>query len=628
MRRRPAQEALGLRFDAIPLSGRVALGLALAALWLLGRRYGGFTHDASLYAVQGLRVLDPASFAKDLFFVHGAQDAYTVFPRIYALLIGAFGAGRAALIVTVAGQIAFFAAAAVLVFRISAGQARWWSLALLAAVSGYYGGVGVFRIAEPFATARTLSEPLVLAALGLTLASRHLTAISALAAAAALHPLVAAPGIAVVFFWHASVRPRLIWSIPALAGLMLAAAVVWPEITLHFDPQWLAAVQDRSPHLFVLQWLLPDWSRFLWGLCVSWIAVRFVDTAVRRLVLAVAAIGMAGVAASWIAVDLLDSAMAAGLQMWRAHWLMHFLAIVLVPAAVAGLWRSGNAARAAAVCVAASFCFGRAELPASAALAALAVALDASERRWPGWMGEGIFRLTLLGVTCAASVGLLFEFQSRLPPIYGAIGSPVWTDYVHAAASVGGLLPLAGALWLAACSRFALAAVSISAATFALSIAAWDARVPWARFVEQASVGANPFRDALPSGAQVFWPGVHGRVWLALGTPTWFSADQGAGIVFSRAAAIEYAGRKRASRDLIAANENCSFTGPGRCSIEPQRARALCERRDGPDYLVLDSRINGQASIDWPLPAGVLPGVQHLHLFSCRDLAGNEKGRH
>src|SRR3972149_5187487 len=181
MRHRPAQEVLGLRFDAIPLSGRIALGLALAALWLLGRRYGGFTHDASLYAVQGLRVLDHASFAKDLFFVHGAQDAYTAFPRIYALLIGAFGAGSAALAVTVVGLIAFFTAAAALVFRIAAGQARWWSLALLAVTSGYYGGVGVFRLAEPFATARTLSEPLVPAALGCTLASRHRIAIAALA---------------------------------------------------------------------------------------------------------------------------------------------------------------------------------------------------------------------------------------------------------------------------------------------------------------------------------------------------------------------------------------------------------------------------------------------------------------
>ena len=159
MTAKPGQEALGLRFDRLPPMACLALALALGALWLLGRRYGGFTHDASIYALQGLRVLSPESFAKDLFFLHGSQDAYTVFPRLYALLIAVFGAGTAAMVVTIAGQLGFVAAAAALVARLPAGQVRWWSLALLATVSGYYGGVGVFRFAEPFATARTLAEP-------------------------------------------------------------------------------------------------------------------------------------------------------------------------------------------------------------------------------------------------------------------------------------------------------------------------------------------------------------------------------------------------------------------------------------------------------------------------------------
>jgi len=207
--------------------------------------------------------VDPASFAGDLFFLHGAQDAFTLFPQIYAVLIGAFGAGNAAMAVTVTGQIAFFAAAGALVLRIATGQARWWSMALLAMASGYYGGVGVFRLAEPFATARTLSEPLVLAALAFTLASRHRVAAAALAAALVLHPLVAAPGIASVFLWHAAERPRMLWWIPLLAVLVLAAGILWPGFSLRFDPQWLAAVLERTPHLFVSQWLLPDWSRLL-----------------------------------------------------------------------------------------------------------------------------------------------------------------------------------------------------------------------------------------------------------------------------------------------------------------------------------------------------------------------------
>jgi hypothetical protein len=627
MRNTPVHEVPGQRFDRLSPAAYAALALSLGALWLLGRRYGGFVHDASIYALQGLRVLDPDSFAGDLFFQYGSQDAYTVFPRIYALLIGAFGAGNAAMTITVAGQTAFFAAAAALVLRICAGPARWWSLALLAIVSGYYGGVGVFRLAEPFATARTLAEPLVLAGLGCTLASRHLVAIAALAIAAALHPLVAAPGIVAVFLWHAIARPRLLWLIPVFAGLIPACAVVWPGLMLRFDQSWLAAVQERSPHLFVSRWLLPDWSRFVWGLCVAWIAARFVDATVRRLVLAVASVALVGVAASWIAVDLLDYAFVAGLQLWRAHWLMHFFAIVFVPVATAGLWRSGSAGRAAAACIVASCCFGRAELPVSIVLVALAIVLDASQRRWPGWMGDGLLRLTLLATLCAASVGLLFEIQFRLPLAYSVIRPPAWTDYVNAATTVGGLLPLAFILWMAACSRFAYAAAGLAAAAFAASIAVWDARAPWPRFIEQASVGANPFRGVPPPGAQVFWPGSYGRTWLALGRPAWFTDDQGAGLVFNRQTATEYASRKLASRDLQSAIENCAMIEQPACRIDVRPARELCARRDGPDYLVLNARIDGYSVIEWSLPPDIGPGRQSLFLYSCLELAGKEKGR-
>lgn len=598
----------------------------MAAFWLLGRRYPGITHDAILYALLGLHRLDPGSFARDLFFAHGSQDAYTAFPFLYAPLIDALGVGGAAMAVTIAGQIAFAAAAVAFVLQIAAGPARWWSLALLAASSGYYGGVGVFRFAEPFATARTLAEPLVLAAFACTLASRHRTALIALAVAAVLHPLVAAPGIAMVFLWHAVARPRMLWTVPIFLGLVLAVIALRPGLWLSFDPSWLAVVLDRTPHLLISQWLLPDWSRFVWGLCVAWLGSRFVEAPVRRLVFSVAAAGLAGVAASWIAVDLLGSATAAGLQLWRAHWPLHFVAIVLVPVATLALWRSGNASRAAAACIAASCCFGRAGLPAAALLAILAVVLDASRQRWPAWMSESALRLILLAVLGTAAAGLLSEILSRLPPVYGA-RRPAWTAYVHALASVGGVLPLAVALWLAAYSRFAMAGAGVAAAALAVSVAAWDARTPWHRFIERARAGDNPFREQLPPGAQVYWSGSFGKSWLALGRPTWISVDQGAGIVFNRETALHYAARMRAAVDLQASIDRCALVEQPACRIDARPARELCNRQDGPDYLVLNARIEGYPATEWPLPPEIGPGRQSLFLYDCRDVGGRRGSR-
>ena len=235
-------------------------------------------------------------------------------------------------------------------------------------------------------------------------------------------------------------------------------------------------------------------------------------------------------------------------------------------------------------------------------------------------MGEQVFRFALLGILGVASTGLLFEVQSRLPSVYGATQAALWTDYVNAAGSVGGLLPLAALLMLAACSRFATAAAVVAAAILALGVAAWDARVPWARFIERSSTQANPFRAALPPGAVVFWPGPHGRVWLALGAPTWFSVDQGAGVVFSRETAVEYDRRKIATRDLRSSMEYCAQVATQTCRIDPRLLRALCELPGGPDYAVLNARIEGPAAIEWPLPPEIGPGRQLLYLYACRDV--------
>jgi hypothetical protein len=221
----------------------------------------------------------------------------------------------------------------------------------------------------------------------------------------------------------------------------------------------------------------------------------------------------------------------------------------------------------------------------------------------------------------------MFDMQARLPAVYGATQAPSWPDYVNVVASVGGLLPLAALVWVLAYSRYAGLAPVLAASAFVVCIAAWDARKPWPRFLEQASAGANPFRAALPRNAQVYWYGPYGKTWLVLGRPTWFSIDQGAGIVFNRQTAIEYAGRKAASENLQSAIENCAMVEPPACRIGDRPARELCNRQDGPDYLVLNARVEGYAAVEWPLPPEIGPGRQSLFLYACREFAGNEKGR-
>jgi hypothetical protein len=189
--------------------------------------------------------------------------------------------------------------------------------------------------------------------------------------------------------------------------------------------------------------------------------------------------------------------------------------------------------------------------------------------------------------------------------------------------SLGGLVPLALVLWLAACTRFYVAAAALAAAALLGSVAVWDARTPWSRFVEQAAAQQNPFRSALAPQAQVFWSDPNAPVWLALGTAAWFSVDQGAGIAFSRATAMEYDARKRSSESLRGRIQNCAMAYPADCRIDGRVAIALCRQLAGPDYLVLNGLIDGQgARAHWRMPAEIGARRPTLHLYSCRDLAG------
>jgi hypothetical protein len=223
----------------------------------------------------------------------------------------------------------------------------------------------------------------------------------------------------------------------------------------------------------------------------------------------------------------------------------------------------------------------------------------------------------------AASIGLLLDLQSRLPSAYGVIQPASWADYLPTVGSLGGLLPLATLLWLAACSRFYVAAAALGAAAVLGSVAVWDARAPWSRFLEQAAGLQNPIREALAPQAQVFWSDPNGPVWLVLGTATWFSVDQGAGIAFSRATAMEYEARKQASEPLRSRIQNCAVAYPAECRIDGQAAIALCGRRAGPDYLVLNNLIDGHSpKARWRMPGAIGLHRPPLHLYSCRDLAG------
>lgn len=598
--------------------------MTLVTVWLLGRPYKGITHDATLYLAQGLRQLSPAAFSGDIFFAFGSQDAFSAFSLIYAQAIAACGPAFAAMLLTVLGQITFILATWLLVRTLMVGVSRWWALVLLASLSGYYGGLGIFRLAEPFGTARSLAEPLAIASLAALMSSRWSAATVLLALAAVMHPLVAIPALAVAIVYAMTQRDSgsLASSIKiAMAAtlIIIGTSTVSGEAT-YFDFLWRTAVKDRSPHLFLLGWEAPDWSRIIWGATVAILAREYLSTEGRRLVAASVAVCLAGLAGSLLAVDVLDSASFAALQMWRAHWLLTLLAVLLIPVLVSGSWQSGNAGKTAAGCIIASCCFARPELPASAFLAIVAAFLLYRERHCPGWFPEWLLKPALVLTACVAATGTLFDIQLRQPLAYGPIQPEEWTGLFAMVGAQGVLILMATCIFLLAKSRLVALTTVAALMLFIPSVVAWDSRSEWTRALETAADDGHPFRAHVREGDEVFWPAASTPAWVVLHTRSWFTGDQGAGIVFHRETAMSYENRRTASLPLRQSIDNCSLSSDPACKVDLVRARALCERADHPDFLALAGQIDATPLSRWPMPGYLGFGPGWINLHACRDL--------
>src|SRR5690606_25911611 len=81
------------------------------AMLLFLHRNWGIDHDAALYLGQGLVLRWPEIFAHDLFFIHGNQGRYTLFPWLLAQTFDSFDPAHLFLWGGLAGLLLFAAAA-------------------------------------------------------------------------------------------------------------------------------------------------------------------------------------------------------------------------------------------------------------------------------------------------------------------------------------------------------------------------------------------------------------------------------------------------------------------------------------------------------------------------------------
>ena len=571
--------------------------MAVAAVYAIGHPYLGLVGDAVLYLGRSLADLDPGGVGRDIVFANDGQSRFSIFSRLVDPLVAALGAEHAGIVVALGAVACLFASTLALAHALAVERRLAIAIAVTAAVMPTTYGAGIFRFAEAGAVPRPFAEAAVMAALAALLAGRPLAAGLFLAAALAIHPLMAMAGIGTVLVllaWRRDARASLatIAVFAGAAGVAVALGVagvpLLDRLVVRVDPDWLGMLTARSPYLFPSLWQ----------------ASAFVAPLVQATTIALAAWHAVAIsafvqlAAAAVLGDALHELLAIQGQGWRALWLLAVLGTFCLPLVASELWREGAKARVVLALL------GMAWLcPLGLAGSLLVCGAALALRAYPGalpirdkhaiWMLAGVAAVSLAS-TALGAIGWA-----------GAIARGPWNGslaFVTALQADLAVAPLwiATVTWLLASPRFRPALVGFAAlAAVMAATVTWDARASVGLFGNQDGFAA---RTDVPGArsSEVLVIGGLASSWFALGRPQYFSPEQGVSIVFSRPLAMEWRRRALALGELGLAPHNVlrpwePLSATDHIVVTAAKIDALCRRADAPAAVVVPDRDDAPA---------------------------------
>lgn len=617
----PAVRAAGI-LTPTRVSG-VGIFLIILAFWMLRHPYEGLVHDSVLYAFAALARLHPASLGRDIYLSVGVQDRHTLFSPLAAAIIRIAGLDRATALITFAAQMAFFSSAWLVARRLMSPAEALLSTALLVVLPPTYGDGHIFSYAESFMTARLPSEVLVLGALAAALGDRPLLGVVCLAAAALLHPIIAAAGVALWLMLSAGLaRPRLALAFAAGAFVAVVAAAWLVPIgpVARFDMGWFDLLYNRGTYLFPSRWAVVDWAHGSVPLATLAVgAITNSQPRIRSVCLAALATGLSGLAISLLGSDLLRVILIAQVQPWRWLWLSNALAVILIPTIFKDCWNTEDSRRAGAVLLAAAWvCIDE---PYVLAIVLLAIAAVSSARHITDPRHTRLILIgawTLLGLSLLILAGFVFRVNRQLaliPPDTGLYDSPYLLALRHWKSwQAGGILPASIVLcaWWAMRRHSSSSPIAFAVLTLGLALSgafmhlAWNA---WTRVNLPAQLYAEfePWRAVIPEHSQVLWGDDAFPIWFLLERPSYWSRSQTSASVYSEAMARELARRQWV---IFAVRD----------STHDPRQRMVRTCRANP---ALDYYISAADAGPTPYPAIRDPkGSDRIRLYRCADYRG------
>lgn len=525
------------------LLGRLALLSLALALWLIARPFQGIWHDGRLYALQALQHLNPSVFSRDLFFLYGSQDQYSLFSSLYAAAISLWGLSQGTMVLQGLG-LGMWLLAAWMLTRVLPSKPAMLALLLIASLGGHYGSHGVFSYGESFLTARLYAEALSLAGLAAWLTGRTKLGGGAFAVACVIHPLMTLP--ALIMGLGILLHPR-IWLGLMGAGVFLAlglgAGGVAPFTGLlqPMDALWLKLVVSRSPFVFLSAWEWEGFSRALFVIAVTATAWRILpDGKLRHLAWVTLICILGAFAIDYVGGSLLKLPLIAGLQLTRVIWVGLVITLILVPAM---LWMSPreNTWDRALVWGLTLSVFLHVSTQGSYALLVLAV-FWLGKRRLPDYKPPVWFWPLLALVPLQVLLWGILNTSVEVKLETLVTEKAVWRTYFSSPATA--LFLAAGIYWLLRLDHVAKSVAWLGSGALVglltFAVMTWNEQQAELYFDSSARQAAiAPVAALVPENATVYWVEAPDKAWFWLGRANYLSFVQIAGLVFSREIALE-----------------------------------------------------------------------------------------
>lgn len=604
---------------------------------MLARPYAGVRHDGVLYLGQIYLQIEPSIFSQDLFFRYGSQDQFSAFSRVGAALHSIFGLESSQFLILLVGHLSLLAAAAWLLGLLADARAKVLGLACLAVMPHFYGDMGIFSFAETFVTARTLAEPLGLVALVLVVHGRLFLGMLAAVGSAVLHPLLAIPVLLAGWLFLALADRRWVWlALPGVAMVMtLVVMGVEPfaRFSQRYDADWSAVVREANPFVYPLKWAMTSWALSLGSILFLWMAAPCWPERLARLARAVALVTAGCLLASAVGTELMENVLLTQLQLWRALWVAQLLALCLLPAALLTLWSRGGpwatfavAVGAAAIALTAHWFTGPAVMAWALGVGWLAQKRPAA-LRGKDWLL--LHRATWL-VALLLSLLLLWGIVRQLIRQDILLGPSVLIWVLATSPLFVGATCLALFRWSERQSPkserwLALAGLLVLVAGMAF----WDRRTEAQKIMETRPADPHPFALKTDPDSQIYWRESLNHTWAMLGRASYFTNQQGSGVLFERETAMEYERRRLMFAPLSFQRELCMVLAgfdrnenwSSECVPDLELVIEICSVERGPDYLVFPFALARGAISSWSPSLPNSPSITY-HLHDCKQLRG------